>query len=90
MAVVFKSFNNGTGTQEEIGVYRNGRFTGKATLEIQIRLLNLEDQDNPEEVLVNQYDSYAIQAVKVPDDSISIEDFDRDYGDADIDPEDYV
>jgi len=90
MAVVFKSFDNETGTQEEIGVYYNGEFTGKVTLEIQVRRMELDTVDNPEDVLVNRFDSYTLQAVKVPDESVSVEDFDREYVDADIDPDDYV
>lgn len=90
MAVVFKSFDNESGTQEEIGVYYNGEFTGKVTLEIQLRRMEIEDEDNPEDVLVSRFDSYAIQAVKVDDESVTVADFDRDYVDADIDPDDYV
>jgi len=90
MAVVFKSFDSKTGTQEEIGVYYNGEFTGKVTLEIQLRRMDIEDEDSLEDVLVNRFDSYTLQAVKVEDESVTISDFDRDYVDVDIDPDDYV
>ncbi len=90
MAVVFKSYNKKTGTQEKIGVYYKGEFTGKVTLEIQLRLMGIENEDRPEDVLVNRFDSYALQAIKVDDDSVTVSGFDQDYVDADIDPDDYV
>jgi len=90
MAVVFKSFDSKSGTQEEIGVYYKGEFTGKVTLEIQLRRMGIENENNPEDVLVNRFDSYALQAIKVDDESVTVSDFDQDYVDADIDPDDYV
>jgi len=90
MAVVFKSFDSKTGTQEEIGVYYNGEFTGKVTLEIQLRRMGIENEDSPEDILVKRFDSYALQAIKVDDDSVTVSDFERDYVDADIDPDDYM
>lgn len=90
MAVIFKSYNKKTGEQEKIGVFYDGEFTGKVTIEIQLRRMGIENEDNPEDVLVNRFDSYALQAIKVEDDSVTVSDFDRKYVDADIDPDDYV
>ena len=90
MAVLFKELDNEQNEFKEIGVFYNGEFTGKVTTEIQLRQMNLDQINDPESFLVETYDSHLIQAVKVPDDEVSIEEYRGDYIEADIDPEEYI
>lgn len=90
MAVLFKQIDNEQNEFKEIGVFYNGEFAGKGTTEIQLRQMNLDQMDDPESFLVETYDSHLIQAVKVPDGEVKIDEYRGDYIEADIDLEEYI
>lgn len=90
MAVIVKELNNETNQLDPIGVFHNGEFTGKVTTQIQIERMDLDEYDDPEAELVRRYDSHVLQAVKVDDDEVDPDEYEGDYIDHDIDPDDYT
>ena len=90
MAVIFQEFDNESGNLKEIGVFYDGEFTGKVTMEIQLQQMDLDQVDDPEAFLVETYDSHVLQAVQVPDDEVDVDDYRKEYVDEDIDPDEYI